>query len=174
MASGFYQALFLTQGGPTLNINLTFTCFYMPLNFIEFATKYLRKDVTKGFSEGEIQGFARLVRNMLIETNHTGRDIRYRIRGFGLPANQVMFIRGDRDETGDESLGAKISVADFFAEKYKKLRYPHLPCIDGMSGSQKRANWLPMELVRVCHYSCEGGIHVLVFLSSSWFHGNVH
>lgn len=149
MASGFYQALFLTQSGPTLNINLTFTCFYMPLNFIEFATKYLRKDVTKGLSDGEIQGFTRLVRNMLIETNHTGRDIRYRIRGFGLPANQVMFIRGDRDDTGDETLGEKISVADFFAEKYQKLRYPHLPCIDGMSGNQKRANWLPMELVRL-------------------------
>jgi hypothetical protein len=85
----------------------------------------------------------------LVETNHTGRDIRYRIRGFGLPANQITFIRGDRDETGDASLGEKVSVADFFAEKYRKLQYPHLPCIDGMSGSQKRANWLPMELVRV-------------------------
>lgn len=85
----------------------------------------------------------------LVETNHTGRDIRYRIRGFGLPANQITFIRGDRDDTGDASLGEKVSVADFFAEKYRKLQYPHLPCIDGMSGSQKRANWLPMELVRV-------------------------
>ena len=165
MASGFYQALFLTQGGPTLNINLAFTCFYMPLNFVEFATKYLRKDITKGLTDGEAQAFRRIVNNMLgmllfsslynrtflflVETNHTGRDIRYRIRGFGLPANQIMFIRGDRDETGDASLGEKISVADFFAEKYRKLQYPHLPCIDGMSGTQKRANWLPMELVRV-------------------------
>lgn len=65
MASGFYQALFLTQSGPTLNINLAFTCFYMPLNFVEFATKYLRKDITKGLSEAELQGFKRIVRNML-------------------------------------------------------------------------------------------------------------
>lgn len=65
MASGFYQALFLTQCGPTLNINLAFTCFYMPLNFVEFATKYLRKDITKGFTEGEAQAFRRLVHNML-------------------------------------------------------------------------------------------------------------
>jgi len=65
MASGFYQALFLTQCGPTLNINLAFTCFYMPLNFVEFATKYLRKDITKGLNEGELQGFKRIVRNML-------------------------------------------------------------------------------------------------------------
>ena len=65
MASGFYQALFLTQCGPTLNINLAFTCFYMPLNFVEFATKYLRKDITRGLSEGELQVFKRIVRNML-------------------------------------------------------------------------------------------------------------
>ncbi|CAF1174819.1 unnamed protein product [Rotaria sordida] len=149
MASGFYQALFLTQCGPTLNMNLAFTCFYMPLNFIEFATKYLRKDITKGLNEGELQGFKRIVRNLLIETLHTGRDIRYRIRGFGLPANQIMFVRGANDDAGDASLGEKISVADFFAEKYQKLKYPHLPCIDGMSGSQKRANWLPMEMAKL-------------------------
>lgn len=149
MANGFYQALFLTQCGPTLNINLTFTCFYMPLNFVEFATKYLRKDITKGLSEGELQGFKRIVRNMLIETLHTGRDIRYRIRGFGLPANKIMFVRGANEETGDASLEEKISVADFFAEKYKPLKYPFLPCIDGMSGTQKRANWLPMEVVKL-------------------------
>ncbi|CAF3366395.1 unnamed protein product [Rotaria socialis] len=149
MANGFYQALFLTQCGPTLNVNLAFTCFYMPLNFVEFATKYLRKDITKGLNENELQGFKRIVRNMLIETLHTGRDIRYRIRGFGLPANQIMFVRGASDEVGDASLGEKISVADFFAEKYQKLKYPNLPCIDGMSGQQKRANWLPMELVKL-------------------------
>jgi hypothetical protein len=85
----------------------------------------------------------------LVETLHTGRDIRYRIRGFGLPANQIMFVRGGNDEDGDASLGEKISVADFFAEKYQKLKYPSLPCIDGMSGTQKRANWLPMEVVKV-------------------------
>ena len=67
MASGFYQALFLTQCGPTLNINLAFTCFYMPLNFVEFASKYLRKDITipKGLSDAELQGFKRLIKNML-------------------------------------------------------------------------------------------------------------
>lgn len=60
-----------------------------------------------------------------------------------------MFVRGVNEETGDASLEEKISVADFFAEKYKPLKYPFLPCIDGMSGTQKRANWLPMEVVKV-------------------------
>jgi hypothetical protein len=64
-----------------------------------------------------------------------------------------MFVRGANDDAGDASLGEKISVADFFAEKYQTLKYPFLPCIDGMSGIQKRANWLPMELVKVCSLS---------------------
>jgi len=64
MAKGFYQALFLTQCGPTLNINLTFTCFYMPLNFVDFASKYLRKDVTKGLHENDLRQFERLIRNL--------------------------------------------------------------------------------------------------------------
>lgn len=167
MASGFYQALFLTQSGPTVNINLAFTCFYLPLNFVEFASKYLRKDIRRGLSQDELRAFTRIVRNMLstrialfcyrvkhspldlVETNHTGRDIRYRIRGFGLPADKVMFMRGERDANGDVALGEEISVAAFFAEKYKKLEYPSLPCIDGMAGAQKRANWLPMEVASV-------------------------
>jgi hypothetical protein len=64
MAKGFYQALFLTQCGPTLNINLTFTCFYMPLNFVEFARKYLRKDITQGFNERELKAFEKIIHNI--------------------------------------------------------------------------------------------------------------
>ena len=65
MAKGFYQALFLTRCGPTLSINLTFTCFYMPLNFVQFACKYLRKDITKGFTEQELRAFRKLVKDLL-------------------------------------------------------------------------------------------------------------
>ncbi len=64
MAKGFYQALFLTQCGPTLNINLTFTCFYMPLNFVEFACKYLRKDITQGLQERDLKLFEQMIRNL--------------------------------------------------------------------------------------------------------------
>jgi hypothetical protein len=62
-----------------------------------------------------------------------------------------LFTSGDRDEdpTNTESL-QKISVTEYFLTKYKrKLQYPHLPCIDGVKGMQKKANWLPMEIVTV-------------------------
>jgi hypothetical protein len=64
MAKGFYQALFLTRCGPTLNMNLTFTCFYMPLNFVQFACKYLRKDITTGFTDNELRAFRKLVKDI--------------------------------------------------------------------------------------------------------------
>ena len=64
MAKGFYQSLFLTSGGLTLNINLTFTCFYMPLYFLDFASKYLRKDITKGLCERDLKAFELIVRNL--------------------------------------------------------------------------------------------------------------
>jgi hypothetical protein len=83
-----------------------------------------------------------------------------------------MFVRGANDDAGDASLGEKISVADFFAEKYQKLKYPNLPCIDGMSGAQKRANWLPMEVVKV-YYLKEKYIKIRFFFFSL-LHGNVH
>lgn len=64
MASGFHQALCLTRGGLTLNVNLAFTCFYLPLNFVDFACRYLRKDITRGISPNEIDGIKRLFKNL--------------------------------------------------------------------------------------------------------------
>ena len=77
---------------------------------------------------------------------HTGRRIFYRFCSFGRPANQLMFPRGgDVEATAVE----KISVADYFATKYRKLMYPYLPCINGIKGNQNKPNWLPMEMVTV-------------------------
>ncbi|CAF4872522.1 unnamed protein product [Rotaria sp. Silwood1] len=153
MARGFYQALFLTQMGPTLNINLTFTCFFMPLNFVDFACKYLRKDITKGLNENDLKVFEKIVRNLSIETMHTGRRIFYRIRGFGRPANRLMFRRGGDDGQTASAVDIKeTSVADYFAEKYRKLMYPYLPCINAMKGAENKPNWLPMEFVRIVEW----------------------
>ncbi|CAF1565590.1 unnamed protein product [Adineta ricciae] len=150
MAKGFYQALFLTRCGPTLNVNLTFTCFYIPLKFVDFACKYLRKDITRNFTEHEGKLFQKILRDLLVETEHTGRKIRYKFRRFGLPANQLMFTVGDENEN---SLAQKISVEDYFKQKYHmQLQYPHLPCIDATNGTNRRANWLPMEVASIVEW----------------------
>ncbi|CAF3752243.1 unnamed protein product [Rotaria sordida] len=155
MAKGFYQALFLTRLGPTLNVNLTFTCFYMPMNFIQFACEYLREDITKGFPDYKVKVFRQIIRDLLIETEHTTRNIRYKLHGFGRPANQLAFTpREASEEISDPAPTLQeITVEKYFEQKYNiKLKYPHLPCIDARSGPMKRANYLPMEMVKVVEW----------------------
>ena len=86
-----------------------------------------------------------------VETSHTGRPIRYKLRRFGLPANQLTFTRGVANENSAEAATPQeITVADYFEQTYKiKLKYPQLPCIDGAHGPHKNAHWLPMEIVKV-------------------------
>ena len=86
---------------------------------------------------------------VIVATGHTGHDLRYRIRGFGLSANQIKFKLNDSRDTEELSLDKEISVADYFATKYKKLKYPNLPCIDARNGRMDRSNWLPMEICQV-------------------------
>jgi eukaryotic translation initiation factor 2C len=43
--------------------------------------------------------------------------------------------------------GVMVSVANYYAQKYKPLKYPNLPCLDG--GTTKRPNYVPMEVSTV-------------------------
>jgi hypothetical protein len=166
MASGFHQALCLTPSGPTLNINLAFTCFYLPLNFVEFSCQYLRKDIKRSITEAEIEGIRQLFKNLpsmsedlalffernfffIVETIHTGRPLRYRVRDFGQSADRLTFNIKSDENKAEASLDKTITVQDYFAQKYKPLKYPHLPCIDARNGNEEKAHWLPMEVVKV-------------------------
>ncbi|CAF4903023.1 unnamed protein product [Rotaria sp. Silwood1] len=152
LASGFHQALCLTRGGPTINVNLAFTCFYQPINFVDFACRYLRQDIRQGVNEAELDGMKKLFKNIPIKTIHAGRPIQYRLKNFGLPANQLKFDQRCKDDSASASLTKQITVAEYFAEKYKKLKYPNLPCIDARSGEEQRAHWLPMETVQIVEW----------------------
>ena len=44
---------------------------------------------------------------------------------------------------------ATTTVAEYFAKKYKPLRYPDLPCVDARNANEGQAHWLPMEVVKV-------------------------
>ncbi len=87
--------------------------------------------------------------NFLVETIHAGRPLRYRVKGFGQSPQQLTFkISSDKEKT-EASLEKTITVEKYFAQKYKPLKYPHLPCVDARNGDQERAHWLPMEVVKV-------------------------
>jgi hypothetical protein len=51
LGSGFYQAMFLTKIGATININSTFTCFYQPFNLVDFLCEYLQHDIIRDGNE---------------------------------------------------------------------------------------------------------------------------
>ncbi|CAF1399761.1 unnamed protein product, partial [Didymodactylos carnosus] len=66
-------------------------------------------------------------------------------------SSEIKFNVGSDDERG--TLGEEMTVADYFAKKYKRtLKYPDLPCINGMAGSRNQANSLPMEIVKLVEW----------------------
>lgn len=81
---------------------------------------------------------------------HTGHRLFYRFRSFGLPANKLEFTRGGNNgEATDTTTLETITVANYFAQQYRRLLSPHLPCINATKGNQSKPNWLPMEVARV-------------------------
>lgn len=85
----------------------------------------------------------------IVKTIHVGRPIQYRLKSFGVPANKLKFVLKCNNDSASDSLPKQITVADYFATKYKTLQYPYLPCIYARNGVGKRAHWLPMEVVQV-------------------------
>ncbi|CAF4612546.1 unnamed protein product, partial [Rotaria sp. Silwood2] len=90
--------------------------------------------------------------NLPIRTTHARRPIQYRLKRFGLPANKLTFDLRRIDDSESASLRKETTVAEYFEKKYKKLTYPHLPCIDARNGEEERAQWLPMETVQIVEW----------------------
>ncbi|CAF0781179.1 unnamed protein product [Rotaria sp. Silwood1] len=147
LASGSYQAMFLTKIGATLNINSTFTCFYQPFNLVDFLCEYLQHDIIRdGIDEREQQLLLRKVlKPIWLETHHTESVRKYRIRGFGVSARQHTFPRIIDGTTND--IQERQSVYDYFLEKYNmKLKYPNLPTVELYTPPNKtQFHYLPME-----------------------------
>jgi len=130
LGSGFYQAMFLTKIGATININSTFTCFYESLNLVDFLCQYLQHDIVRdGLTEREKTSVLRQVlRNIWLETHHTETVRKYRIRSFAASARQHTFPKITDESNGDNQ--ERQTVYDYFLEKYNiKLKYPHLPTV---------------------------------------------
>ncbi|CAF1938445.1 unnamed protein product [Rotaria magnacalcarata] len=147
LAHGSYQAMFLTKIGATLNINSTFTCFYQPLNLVDFLCEYLQHDIIRdGIDEREQQLLLRKVlKPIWLETHHTESVRKYRIRGFGASARQHTFPR--MTDANNNDVQERQSVYDYFLEKYNmKLQYPNLPTVELYTPPNKtQFHYLPME-----------------------------
>ena len=76
LAQGFYQAMFVTQAGPTLTIDTKCSCFYRNIDMLHFLSIYLGRDLTKNggqMSSDEKRALMRMncLETITIETRHT-------------------------------------------------------------------------------------------------------
>ncbi|CAF4038008.1 unnamed protein product [Rotaria sp. Silwood2] len=151
LAHGFYQAMFLTKVGATININSTFTCFYQPFNLVDFLCEYLQHNIIQdGIDEREQQLLLRKVlKPIWLETHHTDSVRKYRIRGFGASARQHTFPR--IVDNANEDNQERQSVYEYFLEKYQiTLKYPNLPTVELYTPPNKtQFHYLPMECCTV-------------------------
>jgi hypothetical protein len=110
--------MFLTKLGATININSTFTCFYQPLNLVQFLRDYLQHDIVRdGIDQREQQLLLRKVlKPIWLETHHTETVRKYRIRGFGASARQHTFPRIINGSVSEDTQDRQ-SVYDYFFEK---------------------------------------------------------
>ncbi len=76
LAQGFYQAMFVTQAGPTLTIDTKCSCFYRNIDMLHFLSIYLGRDITVNggmMSNDEKRALLRMkcLETITIETRHT-------------------------------------------------------------------------------------------------------
>jgi len=147
LAQGFYQAMFVTQAGPTLTIDTKCSCFYRNIDMLHFLSIYLGRDLTSndGFiSNDEKRSLLRMkcLESITIETRHTTNKMVYNIRGFGDNADtHPVTIQGADGEP------ETTTVAKFFAEKYQiVLKYPRLPTLECVNKGAQNSSFIPIEL----------------------------
>ncbi|CAF1218396.1 unnamed protein product [Adineta steineri] len=147
LAQGFYQAMFVTQIGPTLTIDTKCSCFYRNIDMLHFLSIYLGRDLKINgamMSADEKRALLRMkcLEIITVETRHTFNKMVYNIRGFGDNADQHPVTIDGPD--GDSR---KMSVAEYLVEKYDiKLKYPHLPTLECVNKGAQNLSYIPIEL----------------------------
>ncbi|CAF0851329.1 unnamed protein product [Rotaria sordida] len=147
LAQGFYQAMFVTQAGPTLTIDTKCSCFYRNIDMLHFISIYLERDITMNggmMSQEEKRALLRMkcLETITIETRHTTNKMVYNIRGFGDNAD-CHPVTSD----GPDGDSRKMSVTQFLAEKYKiTLKYPRLPTLECVNKGAQNLSYIPIEL----------------------------
>ncbi|XP_051134419.1 protein argonaute MEL1-like isoform X2 [Andrographis paniculata] len=138
---GYYQSLRPTQMGLSLNIDMSARAFFEPINVVEFISKYLNRDVSRGLHDQDRVKVRKVLRGLKVESNHLGHIKRYKVSGL---STQVI---GDLKFSLDET-GGQITVVKYFETKYGiRLRWTNLPAIQ--VGSDSKPVSIPMEICKI-------------------------
>ncbi|XP_035206219.1 protein argonaute-4-like isoform X2 [Stegodyphus dumicola] len=133
---GYNQSVHLAQNFPVVVVNLAAKAFHKYGSVIDYACEILRINIINWprLEPLQIQELSDALRNVRVRVTHQKQPRLYTIKGVrNLPAREEMMEFEKR----------KISVAQYFAQKYKTLCYPQLPCLHMHGGNNK--TYMPME-----------------------------
>ncbi|KAF5458289.1 hypothetical protein F2P56_022326 [Juglans regia] len=140
---GFHSSFRPTQGGLSLNMDVSTTMILKPGPVIDFlmANQNVREPRNIDWLKAK-----RMLKNLRIKTLH--RNTEFKIIGLSeKPCNQQFFpMKVKNGESGNEGESVEITVLDYFTKHCAiELSYSaYLPCLD--VGKPKRPNYLPLEL----------------------------
>lgn len=138
---GFQTSLRPGQWKPFVNVNTMVTAFFEPGPLVDLMGKILGdrrgdldiKQVVK-LQDVQILQLNKKLKRLKVHVTHLPYRRKYVIEKLtAAPASRLTF--------GDPPM----TVAQYFAQKYRPLRYPNLPCIE--VGSKK--NYIPVEVCEV-------------------------
>ncbi|XP_065302386.1 protein argonaute-2-like isoform X1 [Dermacentor albipictus] len=143
---GYYTSVRPAQWKPMLNVDMSATAFYEPLPIISFMCKIFsegRREMTAGDFR-DLRDFQNVrlnkeLKGLRVKVTHLPYPRKYKvIRVTKEPAKKLYFNMED---------GSRCSVADYFQNRYGRLNYPNLPCVQ--TGSATHPVYLPLEVCEI-------------------------
>ncbi|KAM5580524.1 protein argonaute 16 [Rosa sericea] len=146
---GFHSSFRPTQGGLTLNMDVSTTLILKPGPVIDFLKDNFLKDNQQGVQNPlniDWERAKRMLKNMRIKTRH--RNMEFKITGLSQKSCREQYFPmklKSGDGTSEEQT-VDITVYEYFTKhRGIKLTYSaNLPCLD--VGKPKRPNYVPLEL----------------------------
>lgn len=141
---GFHASFRPTQGGLSLNMDVSTTMILKPGPVIHFL---LANQDVKEARYIDWAKAKKMLKNLRVKTRHSNME--YKVVGLSeKPCNQQFFPMKLRNRKGtdDEEQTVDITVYDYFT-KHRKIELTcsgYLPCLN--VGKPKRPNYLPLEL----------------------------
>nr|DAD43168.1 TPA_asm: hypothetical protein HUJ06_001398 [Nelumbo nucifera] len=140
---GFHSSFRPSQGGLSLNIDVSTTMIVQPGPVVDFliANQNVRSPYEIDWVKAK-----RMLKNLRIKTRPSNME--YKITGLSeLPCNEQLFsLKQKNGRDGDEIQTIEVTVYDYFLQyRHIELQYSaKLPCIN--VGKPKRPTYFPLEL----------------------------
>ncbi|GIX69275.1 protein argonaute-2 [Caerostris extrusa] len=133
---GYTQNIHLTNIGPTVVINLATKAFHKAGPVIEIANDVLKRDIRDSSSPllpRESKQIEECLKGVKVYVTHLNYPRKFTVQGVFKSAKDIKVNIDDKI----------ISIAEYFGTKYRKLQYPHLPCL--FMRTPNNQTYIPIE-----------------------------